>query len=491
MFVLNKKGELCRKHPGAGRPVAVNETELKFQWMKEKGLSLDETESELFQLKQTLAEPEQENVSDSLIRVIERHDIFKTIKIFVSSKVVLVWQKGLKTVLIGSYDSLNARKMDTILSEHDSESYGQFIEDLAPLLCPKNPLKVSGTECLDFAINHLKRNPNIPRIELSTEDILPTLVQTVNLPSLYKIPFEQTQVEFTQLNSYLQDFLLRVDNHKHLCAIIWGQFTGRQWPYICYLYGKDGREGKTLFINMVGKLSKSFANLTDDSRFSIFSLYGKSIILVPENDKARLMSSKTIKAITGGSLLAIEEKGKTAFSGNILGTIMVDANLPLKISGKNFETDRLRYFTVKTHGLHQDKRLGPSQYLAEISSTPNEFLNYCRQCCEELETDLGMLREPENHEEIMLSLGDYEQDYEYNLIFDKLKRDSKLQVREDLSIGKAELLSKAKLLYSDKRNFFSQSFIFYLEKKGIVSDNKVFKGIGYVSDGHTSFVKTS
>ena len=430
---------------------------------------------------------EREEVEGRLRDIIQTINPFQHFRIIQSSKFLVVWEKNSVIEILGPIESLNTDELESLLGKYEPEMLQRLKSAIGPVLNPKTPYLMTVQSILGACLALLDPMLTLPRVLTHDEDIHPTVVEGCEVPSLRKIPFSRKDVSLTDLNPLLQEFFGRVDNHKHMCAVIWGQLTGRQWPYICYLYGKQGREGKTSFISMLGDLTKSYATLTDDSRFSLQPLYGKSIIMVPENDRSRFVSMKSIKAITGGNLLSIEEKGKNPFSGRIRGTIFVDANVPLKISGKSFETERLFFLTVKPNITAKDERLSPASYISELSSTPNEFLNYCRQACEGLLTPGGMLKEPENHSTIMANLSDYEQDYAYENLLLKLCKSMKLQLQPGLITHKAEFLSRARSSSENKKDFYSESFIHFLEKKGIKDLGKELQGIGYVSDGHTSF----
>lgn len=431
---------------------------------------------------------EPEDMTEQIAEVITAINPFQNLRIIQSSKFLVVWEKDGMIEILGPIESLKADELDNLFSKYEPEMMARLTQSLSSLINPKASYRVSGADILDICLNILNPKITLPRVMANDEDIHPTVVEGCEVPALRKIKYSKQDTSFTELNPLLQEFFGRVDNHKHMCAIIWGQLTGRQWPYICYLYGKQGREGKTSFIGMLGDLTKSYATLTDDSRFSLQPLYGKSIIMVPENDRSRFVNMKSIKAITGGNLLSIEEKGKNPFSGRIRGTIFVDANVPLKINGKAYETERLYFLTVKPNITAKEDRLSPATYIAELGSTPNEFLNYCRQACEELITPGGMLRDPDNHSTIMENLADYEQDYSYENLLTKLCKSMKLQLQSGLITHKAEFLSRARSASENKKDFYSDSFIHFLEKKGIKDLGKELQGIGYVSDGHTSFV---
>ena len=470
-LVLNAKGQFCKKPEGPGRPWPIEENAVIIDILTETGCSFQEAKEKLELSKQAALSKSKENQADAMRDLIVQIDPFKHLKIIESTKSVVVWEKDNKIEILGSVDVLKGSKLINLMVLLEPELETELM-NLAPFLNAKNPGLVSLEDILQVCVNTLKPRSQLPRIKTDDEDIHPAVVEGLETPSLRKIPYKEQKVGFTNLNKYLQDFLTRVDNHKHLCAVLWGQFIGKKWPYICYLYGKEGREGKTSFINMLGNLTKSYGTLVDEGRFALFPLYGKSIIMVPENDKSRLVSNKIVKAITGGALLSIEEKGRTGFSGMIRGTLIVDANVPLKITGRSFETERLLYFNILPNSTPKNKRLSPDVYTKEMGSTPNEFLNYCRQCYEELVTDGGMLSEPSNHHQIMESLSDYVEEYEYEQLIKKLN----MEFIPDQSYSKAKLISEAKEK-SVKRDFYVTSFMHYLEKNGVKEEGKLLHGV--------------
>lgn len=478
---------------GRGRPKLLEETDI-IKVLRSQGVSLADMEFEYIKFINNLPE----KLSKEAIKIQEFNDKlevvyekmaavkkinpfkhFKLIESSNSNKLLVMIQIGNKIEILGTLDVFNPREIINILHTFTPEIVTQLKQELAPYLSPKDPSLVSNQDLIQSCINILDPITDLERVKIDNEDIHPATIEGCEVVSLVKIPYTLQSSSYDQLNPLLREFLGRVDNHKHLCAIFWGQITGKFWPYICYLYGKDGREGKTSFINMLSRITNSYANLTEDGKFVFAALYGKAIIMVPENERSRLVSSRTVKAITGGNLLSIEEKGKKAFSGKIRGTIIVDANVPLNISGKGFETERLRYFIVKSHNIPKHDRLSPEEYTKALDSTRNEFLNYCRQCCEELMTNGGMLQEPDNHEELMNSLADEEQNYEYKQILTKICAENGLKLIVNSSTEVGYILSLAKKASINKQAFYSNSFKNYLEKEhGIHESNKMFIGIG-------------
>jgi uncharacterized protein DUF5906 len=487
---------------GLGRPKKMEEVDL-IKILRNKGIDLVDIPLALPNFinslpfrksKEQLKSDKEQAIADlynTKIDIISSINPFKHLKIIESDnseKLLVMMEFKNKIQILGTLESLNARELVNLISTYTPDIMVQLFEKLAPLLFPKDPTLATEIDLIQSCLNILQPKNTLERIKIQNEDIHPAVVEGCEVVSLKKIPYTQMKVRREALNPYLIEFLSRVDNHEHLCAIFWAQVYGLQLPYICYLYGKDGREGKTSFINMLSRITGSFANLTEDGRFVFSALYGKSIIMVPENERSRLVSSRTVKAITGGNLLSIEEKGKKAFSGKIRGTIIVDANIPLNITGKGFETERLRYFVVKPHNINKNERLSPEEYTKELGSTQNEFLNYCRQCFEMLKTPGGMLIEPENHHDLMESLADEEQNYEYKQITTKICAENGFKIGENLSIEVGHLLSLAKKASTNRGIFYSNSYKHYLEKcHNIKEDNKMFSGIGYKETKGTIF----
>jgi len=478
-LIKNSKGQYCERLSGAGRPWPLTDEEIISRiTLKDDSLSRKEAVKIMEEAKRKADNfvKEEVNLDDLALDACKSINPFKNIKVYRSpQKDLIVHESDKGITILGKLEILTAKYLSTFLATTEPELYEQIVSELPKYINPKSPMKVTALECIQLCINLLKPEINLPRINIEVEDLHPATVEGCDVVSLKKIPFSQKDVTFTDLNPYLQEFLKRVENHEHLCAIIWGQLTGKKWPYICYLYGKKGREGKSAFINMIGSLSSN-ETLEKDSRFSLFPLYGKSFITVPENDKARLVSSSIVKAMTGNSPLKLEEKGKTSFTGRILGTILVDANVPPKISGKDFEIDRLRFFNVRHHGLSNDERMEVSKYETEIKSTPNEFLNYCRQCYKQLRTPGDMLKEPSNHQELMESLEDVLQDYLYSEALEKTIK--KLSVTaETTEIERGLFISTCKDMCKNKQDFYETSFLDFLEKKGCIIENKRIKGL--------------
>lgn len=495
-LVKNSKGEYCKK-PKTNKEELLPIDEEKFLKDIKKYYGYDGMMPAFNKLQELYSEakpyvleeePVQKSLQEQIEEIVEQFKPFQNIKVIKTpNKKLFVYEQEEQYTIIGSIENVTAKIFALRLSELMGESYVEMYKQICQVYSPKCPASVSETEAMQLCLNITVPANTCEIITIPQEDIHPVTIQGCDVTSLRKLPYQHDDtVTIDSLNPYLKEFLLRVDNYQHLCAVLWGQFTGKRWPYLCYLYGEKGREGKTAFINMLGRLTNSYATLTYDNRFGYFSLYGKSIIMVPENDKSRLASSKVIKEITGGNLLNIEEKGKTGFSGAIIGTLLVDANVKLKIEGKSFETDRLIYLTVAENPVSPDERLSPEIYTQELSSTPNEFLNFCRQCFDALIMPQGMLKQPITHADTMRSLTDTETEYDYEDLLATVCTQLKYWFADDLSCSRALLV--AHMRRAAKRDFYAPGFDFFLKKRGIFEQDGRYVGVGPQPDGHTQIV---
>lgn len=470
---FTSKGEYCIKTNTPGRRWSIKDDTVIVDILKERNCTFEEATKILEKLKEDAKSKfnSTPNPSETLEEIIKEIDPFKHFMVVEARDTLIIWAKGDKRRLVGKFDCLTPKWLVPFLSEYEPDVEVR-LNVLATYINPKNPHNVSFEDMLQTCINVLQLRSTLPRIQSKDPDIYPAVVEGNETVSMHKIPYKKKDVNFTDLNEYLQEFLLRVHNHKHLCALFWGTVTAKKWTYLAYLYGEFGREGKSSFIEMLGELCGSYANLTEDSRFALSSLYGASIIVVPENERARLLNSKTVMSITGGSPVKIEYKGKSAFTGKILGTIFVDSNIPPKIDMMDFETERLMYFEVSPNKIPKEKRLRPELYRELIGSTPNEFLNYCRQCCEELITEGELLKKADDHEEQMAKCADKVQVYEYAQILKALG----LVFNKDLQIEEAELIVNAKK--KSKEKFYQNSFTRYLQRFGVKIKDGIAYGVG-------------
>lgn len=272
-------------------------------------------------------------------------------------------------------------------------------------------------------------------VSILDSEMHPVTVEGCKVVSLIKIPYVKQNVVKTDLNARLVDLLDHITNHEYLCAIIWGALNGIHYPYLVYLKGHGG-DGKSSFIAMLGKLFKnSIATFQEKDKFSNRNMYNKGIINIAETTNPYLLSKSIIKSITGGNYVNIESKGKDGFNGQIMGLMIADSNVNLSLLGEDFESRRLRYYEVVRREIKE--KLGKQKYLEEISSTPNEFLNYCRQCYDKYSTIEGLIKPEPNQEEILLRFQDPTIKTKFNKFIEKRYKNTIFQ--QDLKIDRGEV----------------------------------------------------
>lgn len=478
MELIFKDGVYFKKQAGAGRPKQMDDGLIISIYMA-AGSSAQEAIVKLEEDKKNAQIYTEEtidlHISTQKIAVINKHNIFKNfleVRNDVSQSSVIYYRNNIQTQAVCSTEAFDSKFAKGILEKYEPEAFTLFHNELASLIDPKDWTRVSMTQTLDVVLN---TNRNITKIETIT-DPHPAVVEGITRFSLRIIPFEPKDGYFHTLNPHLADFLGRTEHHAYLCAILWSNFIGNLLPYVIYLRG-DGGDGKTSFINMLGRLARSFTNFDGGDRFNYFNMFGKSIISLNENESSKLMQNRVVKSITGGNSVQIEGKGKNSYSGQIRGLILIDSNYDLELLNRADEKRRLRYFEVtpitKTDNF---VTIAQDEFVGLMGSTPNEFLSYCRNCYNDLQISGsgGLIKELPNHEETFLRLTDPLQEHKFGEFY--RQNIEKAYILE----GKCEaidiLLALEKKFPKDK--FVARGFKKYLEGKyNIKSSGKYFVGL--------------
>ncbi|MBP1920955.1 phage/plasmid primase, P4 family [Youngiibacter multivorans] len=105
------------------------------------------------------------------------------------------------------------------------------------------------------------------------------------------------------------------------------------------LYGPNGNNGKSVFINLldylIGTENIATRDIQDLSKpFATSDLYGKKALLIDDQKEADFTDSSIFKSITGGGLIACEFKGKQSFSYKFNGTVTFGCNELPYLSGE-------------------------------------------------------------------------------------------------------------------------------------------------------------
>ena len=350
---------------------------------------------------------------------------------------------------VGKKSAFNVDEFREICLEYSCDSYDRLVELLDSLLPRPKDHHFNKKTALEKVFNNFEVTKIIKTITIPTE-FHPATVEGCEVLSNAKIPYVKTDVTIDNLNPYLKNLLLQIENHEYFCSVLWGTLNGQRYRYVMYLKG-NGNDGKTSFITMLGNLFGSIANYRYDNQFSLSNLYGKAIIWIGDTNNTKLLQDNHLKSVTGNGLLTIERKGQQGFDAKIRGLVIADSNHDLEIFGDDFETSRLRYFRVSPPIIN-GPRLLPDPYIKEISSTPNEFLNYCRQCFEGLGAVLGQeLPEPKNFDKTIIELLDPELNYK----FDKFVKDCLKGYKFDPELK----CDRGEVVYKLRKEFKNDKFI--------------------------------
>lgn len=315
-----------------------------------------------------------------------------------------------------------------ILLQYKNKDIINLKNRLAPYINPKSPYRVTPEDTamlvaagLDFSL----------RSDLKCalpKDIKPITLSTNDEISRFKLEYtEIPDISFESLNPYMMEFLSRVSDHKHLCALLWVVVNGHKTPYMVYLHGLGG-EGKSSFLNAISSHVRNVGSFTDFNQFSYYNMYGKAMLILSENTDCYLLQNRAIKSFTGNSRVPCEEKNKAVtFTANLSGTLFVDSNNMLKLKGHDFEHRRLRLFRV-ARPPKNTPQLDAEAYTDLLSEKFNEFINYCRVCFEEVGSKTGWLVPASARQEgDYAKLTDKQFIYSSELILHKLMKEADIE----------------------------------------------------------------
>jgi hypothetical protein len=179
-------------------------------------------------------------------------------------------------------------------------------------------------------------------------------------------------------------FLERLSDKEAFCAYIWSLYEqknrGRQ---LLYFYGRDGQEGKSLFTEMLShKFGKDYtailngSSFSDNNKFDLASAVGKRVGIVPDSNISNFVQYSSVKKITGGDSIKIEEKFKNPIDVKLDIKLIVTSNMEPTLDDTSSQTSRILFIRIV--------RPKPGEKIQkEIMETDKEwnlFLQYCKYC---------------------------------------------------------------------------------------------------------------
>jgi hypothetical protein len=225
-----------------------------------------------------------------------------------------------------------------------------------------------------------------------------------------------------------------------LYSVFEAQNTSRQVLWIT----DNGYTGKStaaraiasMFLRAVAALSHGAVER--DWFFS--TVYGKRLIIYPDNKNANLLMTEKIHAVCGGDLVQVERKHEAAFSAQIYAKLLVFSNTYPEVNpNRRHETTRILFIPMIAnqtgpHWTMDGRPCGYPEYQAQLESEMYCFLHDCRK-------DYNNLCP--THEDIVLPISLYEamisaatsQEY---ILFEELF-DRYFVLDKESSIGCAEI----------------------------------------------------
>lgn len=471
-------GKLFFSNPGGGRRRAGERNSILLHLTENYGVPFrdaDDTYKALLNLSELEKEETLPEQRDKAIIEMNPFKNFSVLHNTLTNSFIVYYDDGDKKFPVCPLSEFDKKQVNTILSQESPEYFNQMTSELQYLINPKDPIKISVLEVIDFCFNLLKPSSNMKRTKIDSE-IHPVVVQGCKVPALKTIPFKEQEVTIDSLHPLLKEFLTRVSNHENMCANLWTNLIGVKTPVLIYLKGIGG-DGKSQFVKMLGNLCAGMVcNYDWSERFNYFNMFSKALIVMNENKMPNILQHTVLKSITGGDFVQIEAKGKAAFSAEVRGQLIVVANDNLKVFGTPDEARRLRYYEVSPLTISDDSKINPDEYVKIIGSTPNEFLNYLRICYEKHKTETGAVKQPDNHIETLKSLRDPEIQAKYEEVITALTK-GPFTLTPNGSISTIEVIKVVKKI--DKNNKYAVENFETLARldHGIVKNLNVYTGI--------------
>lgn len=320
-------------------------------------------------------------------------------------------------------------------------------------------------------------------------EAMPVALQGLGKPADYIIPYFRKESTLGDLHPFLRGFLERTQDHKYFCAILASRLLGFKQPYIPYLVGAGG-DGKSTFMTFLDKLVNGYtANLDlSDSTYGLYGCIDKIFLFINDTSNKRVFYYETVKNISGNDYTRVNGKYQHAKDVKLPGLIIISSNQLPVLNKAEWLKRRARIFQVAKMSDEQKENLVDVPTAAALmTTTANEFLNYCLQCLREVgNSETGVVRNPPAHVNIMDTADSSEEDEYEDFILDL-----GFQIGVDCTVTEYSFRKKIRMKCNDQRKneYFMENFLAYLrEKKGITRTGGYYHGIG-MAKNETSTTK--
>lgn len=241
------------------------------------------------------------------------------------------------------------------------------------------------------------------------------------MPKMFSNDPGEAALNFLDLNNIVQEgecptwhkFLERfsADDAEVLKAFLYSivnvRNAGRQ---LLYIYDKDGYSGKSVMFNALASLlpERCVQTIQKDSlsnQFGLSKLYGKRLVIIPDNKNTKLIKSEKMHMVLGGDSADIEFKGENSFqldkiecriiaAGNVpleidpyadhevSRLIVIKTNMTKELLAEICETDEDGELVVGSDGKY--KRKGDSSFATRLKTEAKYFMSECKVSYERL-----------------------------------------------------------------------------------------------------------
>lgn len=206
--------------------------------------------------------------------------------------------------------------------KHWEEAYKELMTDKATIT----------VDALDTNTKYINFKNGLYNVETrELEAHRPDILSTIRINANYnpKAPAPALWMEYL-------DFLTGGDADLQSILQEWAGLTisnieGYKPKKALALYGPEGNNGKTQYLNMLGHLiGRDFVATRDiqdlTKPFATSDLYGKRALLIDDQKSSDFADSSIFKSITGGGCIACEFKGKPSFSYVFKGSVAFGCN---------------------------------------------------------------------------------------------------------------------------------------------------------------------
>lgn len=182
--------------------------------------------------------------------------------------------------------------------------------------------------------------------------------------------------------SEFAEILNRTDQARSL--VLWlGSLLDATYSRTQYLhlYGQ-GNDGKSTLLKIIREAFQGHGVITASSddlygAHGTTRLEGARVLMFPEENNSRFMSSSKFKALTGENFTTINPKGAAARTINVFCKVIVAANNPAELEGNVADVRRIVPITLRSILTEDGTARHDEDFVHRITSKAGECLQYC------------------------------------------------------------------------------------------------------------------